>query len=708
MHTRTPLVAITITGVAFADNGVNKLVTVNFDYAGVGNLMDNSSTTQLRYPRFYLAKLVPGATYTASGTAEPDTWVRTVSGERKHGNLTQVDANSFSYQFEYNVPALDNAYTHRVGIYTSGVTGEITRFATLDAVPNGSAVTVTRDIVTTAACQQCHDPLGFNALGETEDLVEEGPGAAFHGGARNTAESCVLCHRTIQGTRDNTVVSYNPVSGLFEGTGAAHYPYMIHKIHGSHQLETSWVFHGKDYSEITYPQDIRNCATCHKGADGADWKNRPSIVGCGSCHTGVNFVTGAGHLGGAAANNQFCALCHTATAIEGYHATENSTPNNPQLHTGLATFEYNISSVTVNASNQAVVNFWIKKNGTAVNLKDNNALTGFTFGPSFLVAYANNVTNPKDYSNFGKSAGQPASVTLSSLLSSLTSTDNVTFTATLTAQPFPAGAKMRAIALQGYFTQTNVDVDGDGTNDSVGRHTPSVDKGVTGDATRRITVKSGYNLTTGQPEGCLECHEIFEGHGGNRVNNVQVCVMCHNPSLTTSGRTSTDTTIAAELEAAYPGGALTYPEVSNNMKDMIHGVHGGLMRTTKFEDMRFRSGNVSYYDFSEVTYPGDLRNCEKCHLPGTYGVGLATGVDFSTVKVTTGNAAEATADIVAARGTVPNVTDLVTSPVVGACGMCHDTDTARSHFVLNGGNIQATREYAEKVPETMSVALPTP
>ena len=33
-------------------------------------------------------------------------------------------------------------------------------------------------------------------------------------------------------------------------------------------------------------------------------------------------------------------------------------------------------------------------------------------------------------------------------------------------------------------------------------------------------IKSGYNATTGQPEGCLECHEIIEGHGGSRVNNV--------------------------------------------------------------------------------------------------------------------------------------------------------------------------------------------
>ena len=699
MHAITPLVPITITSVAFADNGVNKVVTVNFDYSGVGNLLDNSSATQLRYPRFYLAKLVPGPTYPASGTAEPDVWVRTVSGERVHGNLTQVDANSFSYQFGYNVLAADNAYTHRVGVYTSGVTGETTRFATTDVVPNGSAVTLTRNIVTTAACQQCHDPLG-------------GGDVVFHSGARNTAESCGLCHRTVQGTRDNTVLNYNPETGVLEGTGQAYYPYMVHKIHAAKE----WVFHGKDYSEVTYPQDIRNCTTCHKGADGEDWKNKPSIVGCGSCHDTVNFVTGANHLGGATANNQFCALCHTPTAIDGYHATENSTPNNPQLPAGLAKFEYSISSVTVNASNQAVVNFSIKKNGTAVNLKDNTALTGFTFGPSFLVAYANNVTNPKDYSNFGKSVGQPASVTLASLLSTLTSTDNVTFTATLTAQPFPAGAKMRAIALQGYFTQTNVDVDGDGTNDSVGRHTPSVEKAVTGDAVRRVIIKSGYNATTGQPEGCLECHEIFEGHGGNRVNNVQVCVMCHNPSLTSSGRTidpAGSSPINPDIVALYGSDPLAYPEVPNNFKDMIHGIHARAERDPAypFVDIRNRtSGGVAgvLVNGAEITWPGNLKNCNKCHIGTSFAADLPTGVDFSTAKITTGVAGETRTDITGARATVANSTDLVTSPIVGACGMCHNSDTARSHFVLNGGDVQATRSYAEKVPDTLSVALPTP
>jgi OmcA/MtrC family decaheme c-type cytochrome len=699
----TPLVPITITGVAFSDNGTSKIVTVSFDYAGVANLMDNSSATQLAYPRFYLAKLVPGATYASSGTSEPNVWVRMVSGERTNGNLTKIDADSYTYQFAYNVPAADQGLTHRVGIYTSGVAGgEITRFATRDVVPNGSAVTVTRNIVTTAACQQCHDPLGGGAV-------------VFHGGARNAAEACVLCHRTVQGTRDNTVINFNPETGLFEGTGAAYYPYMVHKIHGSHQLETSWIFHSKDYEEVTYPQDIRNCATCHKGSDGDDWKNKPSIVGCGSCHSNVNFTTGANHLGGAYTNNQFCGLCHTPSLITGYHATENSTPNNPQLPAGLATFEYNISSVTVNSSNQAVVNFWIKKNGTAINFKDNAALTGFTYGPSFLVAYANNVTSPQDYSNFGRTAGQPASVSLSSLLSSLTSTDNVTFTATLATAPFPAGAKMRAVALQGYFTQTNADINGDGVNDSVGRHTPSVQKAVTGDAVRRAIIKSGYNATTGQPEGCLECHEIFEGHGGNRVNNVQVCVMCHNPSNTSSGRTidpAGSSPINPDIVALFGSNPLAYPEVPNNFKDLIHGLHSGSMRSSPFIDLRNRTtggyaGVIVRGD--EITFPGNLMNCNKCHIGDSFKANLPTGVAFSTAKITTGDASETMAQINAARATVANSTDLVTSPTVAACGMCHNSDTDRSHFALNGGDIQATRSYAEKTPPSLApVVLAAP
>ena len=55
----------------------------------------------------------------------------------------------------------------------NGPTGE----GDFDFVPDGSAVTATRNIVVTATCKKCH-----------------GPEFAGHGGDRVTVEGCVTCH----------------------------------------------------------------------------------------------------------------------------------------------------------------------------------------------------------------------------------------------------------------------------------------------------------------------------------------------------------------------------------------------------------------------------------------------------------------------------------------------------------------------------------
>jgi OmcA/MtrC family decaheme c-type cytochrome len=286
------------------------------------------------------------------------------------------------------------------------------------------------------------------------------------------------------------------------------------------------------------------------------------------------------------------------------------------------------------------------------------------------------------------------------------------YTVKLTTAKFPAGATMRAVALTGYFTQIV------GT-DNVGRHTPSVVKGVTGDAVRRTVVKSGYvdNIlkpvpvpvtdpalfSTAQPWGCLECHEIFEGHGGSRVNNVQVCVICHNPNLSSSGRTANpDLPIPAETVAAHGSDPLKYPEATNNMKSLIHGIHAAPIRENPFHFVRNRSNGL-HYNWSEVTYPGNLRNCQKCHDGVTYDPDLPADQLLSTEKITTGITGETRADIIGARfsiGTATgpdakgNLTDLVTSPITAACYYCHDDSAAASHFVLNGADILSTRSNA--------------
>jgi hypothetical protein len=168
------------------------------------------------------------------------------------------------------------------------------------------------------------------------------------------------------------------------------------------------------------------------------------------------------------------------------------------------------------------------------------------------------------------------------------------YTATI-LNKFPAGAMLRSVSLQGYFSQvTPVTVP---ATADVPRHAVSVVKAITGDTVRRTAIDSAK---------CASCHEWFEGHGGNRVYQVQVCVTCHVPGLTTSGKGSTNTQVSnyypsftandkdsltrwtgvdfltsnpaaayAAANTASPDIALLFPQTTNNFKDMIHGIHAG-------------------------------------------------------------------------------------------------------------------------------------
>jgi OmcA/MtrC family decaheme c-type cytochrome len=556
--------------------------------------------------------------------------------------------------------------------------------------------------VSSAACNACHDPL------------------AIHGGSRRDYKYCATCHNakleTLSTLESNGTLVPNDNLNLVN---------LIHKIH-NHQTPGAQNIGFNDFSEVTYPQDIRNCTRCHQGPDAdntyANWMTKPTITACSSCHFTISFVSPppAGktlHSGGAYANNAQCAFCHPATGgfagITDKHATENVTPNNPTVPGTLSSFEYGINSVTVAADNTtATINFFIRQDNVYLNLGDNGAViaapAGFSGGPSFLFAYAmpqDGVAAPVDYNNLGRTAGQPASLAVVGRTIVAKAADNSQFTI-VAPNAFPninpksgavGAATMRAVALQGYFVQTSGGVG----LDNVGRHTFAVVKGVTGDAVRRVAVESGYtdnnNPLTGVPVGCLECHEIFEGHGGNRVSNAQVCVMCHNPNLSTSGRTITASPINPDIVALYGSNPLLYPEVSQNFKELIHGLHGAAKRTTNFVVIRNRQSGILLQG-DEITYPGDLSHCGKCHLNNLYQNVQTTGRLNSTVVTTTGVAGETIAQIVAARASVPNATDLVNTPATSACGHCHDSDVARSHFVAMGGEIRALRGSAILVP----------
>jgi OmcA/MtrC family decaheme c-type cytochrome len=199
---------------------------------------------------------------------------------------------------------------------------------------------------------------------------------------------------------------------------------------------------------------------------------------------------------------------------------------------------------------------------------------------------------------------------------------------------------------------------------------------VEGDTPRRQIINTN---------SCAGCHEIFEGHGGNRViaaGSENVCVVCHTPNLSSSGR---------ELD-------LDNPEATNNLRDLIHGIHAAGVRETPYTFVRNFRNNGRLYDWSTVRFPGIISDCTSCHMEGTYGIPLSLN-SLPVTDITTDGVAAAPEDIAVARDIMPNGTDLVISPTSASCAMCHDGIYAQAHMEANGGVFHWTRtEYEESAP----------
>jgi OmcA/MtrC family decaheme c-type cytochrome len=360
--------------------------------------------------------------------------------------------------------------------------------------------------------------------------------------------------------------------------------------------------------------------------------------------------------------------------------------------------EYVLNSATVDGANQAVINFQILRDGVPLDLLNlPTDLTTASNRPSFVLAYAlpqNPITDPAEYNNLGLSAAQPQTVSISAVDSMVDNGDD-TFTATIDGA-FPAGATLRAVGLQGYFQVT---LSGENTP----LHTPSAVVAVSGDAERREVVDNN---------NCASCHEWLEAHGGNRVFNMNICVMCHVPNLSSSGRSITapssslvtDLT-AADIDGVDPNDPLTYPEATNNFKDMIHGIHGGATRTTDYQFVR--GGRQGYYNWSDVVFPASASDCLRCHKAETFEVPLNANTLLTTNRTTgVADGQDATeADVSDARDNVPNETDFVITPISAACYACHDSADAKAHMGQNGAAINDNRSdvVAASSVETCSV-----
>ncbi|OIQ78670.1 doubled CXXCH motif (paired_CXXCH_1) [mine drainage metagenome] len=506
------------------------------------------------------------------------------------------------------------------------------------------------------------------------------------------------------------------------------------------------------YNTLGLPQSVENCTTCHAGSnsvtsnknkttDGDNWMTKPSIIACTACHDGLTLnadgtqLTGAGtalnglttgHLGGAAGNAD-CAFCHKPGGFKDIavaHRLAVPSQNNPVVQAGISTFQFNISNVTINASNQVVVKFQILQNGTAVALNTYAAgavpVTGFTGGPSINIAYAtgqDGIAAPADW-NSGHDAATLTDLWAGANGNSLTGPDATnTYTATIASSSvgkyssahslaLPTDAKMVTAMMAGAFTDANANVlPGTPAMVAASGNTPDGKPNVA----RRVIFKEAK---------CNSCHDRLgtapNFHGGNY--SIAMCAACHTPNQ---------------------GGSTGW---SASFRVWVHGIHSASKRTVPFTWHA-----VSKTDnYSQLNYPGVVRDCQQCHEAGTYDFSASQYTDAlvgsmldvqattsilnpasttnyvfpqaapvgsgqyaygiavdNTTSYGTGNSIDpATGKIVAQTNQGLN---LVTSPITAVCSSCHDSASAISHFAANNGSFYQPRSVAVTKTESCLV-----
>ena len=568
---------------------------------------------------------------------------RTVSSSISGNSATQAAADSggvftktadgeYDYTFKTKAPAgYDRNATHSIGVYSSRNLTEFdlgTQYASdvFTFVPDGSPVVVTRDVIRTASCDKCHDQL------------------AFHGGSRRGMELCILCHQPQTSDPDtgNTVDM----------------PVMTHKIHMGSSLPS--VQGGKpyqiigfnnsvaDYSTVVFPADARRCEFCHEqntGAAQATAYLNPSRVACGACHDNVNFASGENHVNLPQTSDNLCGNCHQPqgdlefdASIKGAHTIETESATRPGV-------VVDILKVDNGAAGQSpTVTFTVKDfQGNGIPMSQ---LTG---GANRLALVLAGPTTDYGYTNFGTT---PNGYVSENPVPSATCAADGTCVYTFKAK-IPAGAtgtySVGIEARRGITLLAGTVLERTSEYGAINKvFNFSVDGSP---VTPRRTVVSINN--------CNRCHAFLSLHGENR-NQIEQCVLCHNPSETDSAR---------RVVATNPADKALPPQ-SVDFALMIHKIHTG---ENMLEDNRTYvvvGFGGSHNDFSEVRYPafspsgspGDRRNCSMCHVNGSEQLPLQAGLHQVTDP-------QGLLNPVGAR--------------TAACTACHGSIAAASHALVN-------------------------
>ncbi|HVZ43699.1 MAG TPA: OmcA/MtrC family decaheme c-type cytochrome [Ramlibacter sp.] len=671
---------------------------VNFAVFSNGQLKKDLTLANMS---FAIAKLVPGA------SGDPDQWVNYIyrtetaaAGVGPGGNPVLATAKQattdakqtdpalmaqqlvvnadgyYTYTFKTDItnPANTNGVvyepnrTHRIAIQLSytdsaGNAVKVNPYFdfTLDATGKSVAVTdpsKTRKVADVQACNGCHDKL------------------SLHGGGRIDVQFCVMCHNP--GTTDA-----NSGNVLTLST-------MAHKIHSGKLLKQAfdqgkggeeyaiWGFGNQkvDFTDVGFPQDLRNCTSCHTATNPATpqgdvWKSKPSKEACLTCHAnkaGSDWDTShkvfAGTLVGAGAaakdmTNQMCANCHkpgSNISPERVHWNQNEE--------NAAKYKMNIDSLAYDSTARKVTIKYFLSDPTNGNAAYNLVTSDCAAGPPvscstntrfgnlrLFLAYQNMVgqsqavTEYTSYNNGGSGAAVYAYAG--------TNDGSNHYTATISVPPDTttsvAFGTARVVSI-GQVKEHLLDVKSatDPRPEVVPTQLVNV---VVQNAWKELALTGALNPRREivSTEKCNVCHgalgttsgsntlsEAF--HGGAR-NIVQACVVCHDPN---------------RMSSTVMTNGLAFNE-SYQFKRMIHGIHGNSKRTYPFTH-----GNVvqgAFDDSGTLTTTGQFLSDYKV----TVGTGSVTAIPAGT-SVAAGNTFDTIADIMKQAATGVGYTGTPAAP----------------------------------------------
>jgi OmcA/MtrC family decaheme c-type cytochrome len=542
--------------------------------------------------------------YTTRVAKDPTTGVTAVQASADSGGTyTKLSDGVYSYVFKTAVPAnYDQTATHTVSLYGRRDLSEFGLGSEYGYSTEFNWVPNGSPVV------DVRDVVRTDTCNKCHDPL------SAHGGSRRTVPTCVTCH---------TPQSVNPGSG-----NTVDMKVMIHKIHDGPNLPS--VQAGKpyqiisvrggvtDFSNITFPDldGVQNCQHCHDGSatQSANWYLNPTAATCGSCHDDVNFATGDKHPGGPQPTDHFCATCHIPQGDLEFDASIKGAHTIPRFSKDLPGVVFQITDVknTAPGQNPTVTLKVTDKSGFPIETSQMSSLSLVIAGPT------------TDY----------AQVWSESLLKTASTNGVVAYTFT---KPIPADAKGSfTVGVEGYRMVT---LQPGTTNE----HKNVRDVGFNVIQTFAVTDQApvARRLVISQ-DNCNTCHGSIALHGTIR-QNVQYCQLCHNAN-------------ADDKPFRKPA---DYPTESIHFKTMVHKIHTGENLETNFTIIGYQG---SVINFNDVTYPGDRRNCQKCHVDDSNQIPLPDGVLPS----------------VAPRDYINPE-----QPTTAACLSCHTGKDAASHALIN-------------------------